>query len=74
MTEFHSVFSCAVCRKIRDDGREEGHEQAWCTLVDFLHRHQTHSDDVVLSESYCPDCALSYDRLVQYGQARLDFS
>lgn len=72
MTEFHLVFSCAVCRKIRDDQWDGAHEQEWCTLADFLRRHQTCSDDVTLSECYCPDCALSYDRLMRYGQTQLD--
>lgn len=72
MSDFHFVFSCAVCRKVRDDQWDGANEQEWCTLVDFLRRHQAYADNVLLSECYCPDCALSYDRLVQYGQAELD--
>lgn len=73
MAGLHFVFSCAVCRKIRDDHWDGANEQAWCSLVDFLRRHQTHAEDVILSECYCPDCTLSYDRLMRYGQAQLDF-
>ncbi len=68
----HWVFSCAVCRKVRDDHRGGGPEQEWCSLGEFLRRYQAGAEDVLLSEGYCPDCALSYDRLVQYGQARMD--
>lgn len=72
MGQFHLVFSCAACRKIRDDHWDGAHEHAWCSLVDFLRRHQTCAEDVIMSESYCPDCALSYDRLVRYGQAQFE--
>lgn len=72
MQEFHFVFSCVVCRKIRDDQWDGAQSHAWCTLVDFLRRRQTYADAVVLSDGYCPDCAVSYDRLVRYGQAQAD--
>ena len=71
MSELHLVFSCAVCRKVRDD-QWDGAQQEWCSFVDFLRRHHTYTDDVMLSDCYCPDCALSYDRLMQYGQTQLD--
>jgi hypothetical protein len=72
MAQFHLVFSCAACRKIRDDQWDGACEQAWCSLIDFLRRRQAAAEEVIMSESYCPDCALSYDRLVQYGHARAD--
>jgi len=72
MSDFHFVFSCAVCRKVRDDQWDGANNQEWCTLVDFLRRHQAFADNVHLSECYCPECALSYDRLVHYGQAAFD--
>jgi len=72
MSDRYVIMSCTVCRKVRD-GRWDGvEEEEWCSLADFLHRRHASSEDVSLSESYCPDCALSYDRLVQYGQPRLD--
>jgi hypothetical protein len=72
MSALHLVFSCAACRKVRDDHWDGSNEQQWCTLVDFLRRHQAYSDEVILSECYCPDCTLSYDRLMQYGQTHFD--
>ena len=63
------VFSCAACRKVRDERWNGSDRQEWCTLAEWLRRHQASSDDVRLSECYCPDCALSYDRLMEYGQA-----
>lgn len=72
MSDVHLVFSCAVCRRVRDDRWQGAYAQQWCSLIDFLRRHQTGTEDVILSECYCPDCALSYDRLVQYGQSPLD--
>jgi hypothetical protein len=68
MSAAHRVFSCAACRKVRDEKGDgtDGHE--WYTLGDFLKRHHRCTEDVMLSECYCPDCALSYDRLMQYGQ------
>ncbi len=70
MSELHLVFSCAACRKVRDDHWDGTHEEVWCSLVDFLRRHQAYTDEVMLSESYCPECSLSYDRLMQYGQTQ----
>lgn len=68
MSAIHLVLSCAACRKVRDDEWDASDGQ-WCTLVDFLRRRDAYTDEVVLSECYCPDCSLSYDRLMQYGQA-----
>jgi hypothetical protein len=72
MSELHFVSSCAACRKVRDDQWDGAHEQMWCTLVDFLRRHHAYTNEVILSEDYCPECSLSYDRLMQYGQAQFD--
>lgn len=66
------VFSCAVCRKVRDDHWDGTAGQEWCSLVEFLRRQHAGMDEVMLTEGYCPDCALSYDRLVRYGQAQMD--
>jgi hypothetical protein len=72
MSDVHLVFSCAVCRKVRDDQWDGANEQRWCTLVDLLRRRQVCETNVLLSECYCPDCALSYDRLTHYGRTELD--
>jgi hypothetical protein len=70
MSAAHMVFSCAACRKVRDEEWDGTEGQEWCSLVDFLRRRHAYTEEVLLSECYCPDCALSYDRLMQYGQAQ----
>jgi hypothetical protein len=72
MPDFRFVFSCTVCRKVRDDQWDGTTDQEWCSFADFLRRYHACTEDVILSDCYCPDCALSYDRLVRYGQAQFD--
>jgi hypothetical protein len=69
MSAVHLVCSCAACRKVLDDRWDGSDGQKWCTLVEFLRRYRAFSDEVMLFDGYCPDCELSYDRLMQYGQA-----
>jgi len=68
MSELHLALCCAACRKLKDeywDGRA-GHQ--WCSMTEYVRRYLVHAEDVLLSESYCPDCTTSYDRLVRYGR------
>ncbi len=68
MREIRVVLSCAVCRKVQRDGWDDTRTAEWCTMVDLLAHHQAAPDEIILSEGYCPDCTVSYDRLMQYGQ------
>jgi hypothetical protein len=38
-------------------------------MTDYVKRYVVHAEDVLLTESYCPDCDSSYDRLMRYGRA-----
>lgn len=69
MSDIHLAFCCAVCRKVKDEHWDGSIDHAWCTLTEYAKRYLVHAEDVLLSESYCPDCAVSYDRLVRYGRA-----
>jgi hypothetical protein len=37
-------------------------------MADYVKRYLIHTENVLLSELYCTDCAMSYDRLVRYGR------
>lgn len=37
-------------------------------MAEYVQRCFMQEHDVILSEFYCTDCTVSYDRLVQYGR------
>lgn len=41
----------------------------WSHMADFLRRHPGETADLCVSEGYCKDCHLAYDRLIKYGKA-----
>jgi hypothetical protein len=67
MSQLHLAFCCTVCRKVKDEYWDGSIGQEWCTITEYVKRYLVHAEDVLLSESYCPDCTTSYDRLVRYG-------
>ncbi len=73
MLSIHIVMSCALCHRIKDDHWDGVTGGEWCDLVTYLKRYQAQANDLFLSEMFCPDCTLSYDRLMEYGSgAHLD--
>lgn len=38
-------------------------------MADYITRHLVPGQDLSLSELYCTECSMSYDRLVQYSRA-----
>jgi hypothetical protein len=68
MSELHLALCCVVCRKVKDEHWDGAMDHAWCTITEYIKRYLVHAEDVILSDSYCPDCTKSYDRLVQYGR------
>lgn len=68
MFDKHLALCCAACRKIRDEQWKGSADQVWCSITDYTTRHRVQAEDVLLSETYCPDCTRSYNQLMQYGR------
>ena len=70
MQSIHIVLSCALCRKIKDEHWDGAVGSEWCEMVTYLRRYQARASELFLSEAFCPDCTLSYNRLMTYGDTR----
>lgn len=68
MARIDLVLNCVMCRRVKDEEWDGTSGGEWCPLVDYLRRHQMSVSDLIPSETYCPDCSLSYDRLITYGK------
>ena len=68
MFDKHLALCCAACRKIRDEQWKGSVDRVWCSVTDYTKRHRVQAEDVLLSETYCPDCTRSYNQLMQYGR------
>ncbi|HTL61848.1 MAG TPA: hypothetical protein VL261_09395 [Nitrospira sp.] len=69
MNDRHLTYCCPGCRRVKDQSWDGSGNQDWCTMADYLTRHLVPGTDVSLSEFYCTDCSMSYDRLVEYGRS-----
>ena len=69
MSDFHLALCCTACRKVKDERWDGSIDQQWCTVTDYMKRYLVHAEDVVLTETYCPDCTKSYNRLMRYGRS-----
>ncbi|BCA53207.1 hypothetical protein W02_03470 [Nitrospira sp. KM1] len=74
MSDIHLSFCCTVCRKVKDEHWDGSAHLQWCSITDYAKRYVVHEKDILLSDSYCPDCSASYDRLVQYGRRAAESS
>lgn len=63
----HVAYCCPGCRRVKDQSGDGSLDHDWCTVAEYLTRHLISGQDLSLSEFYCSDCSMSYDRLVQYG-------
>lgn len=68
MFDIHLTYCCPACRRVKDLQWDGSVNHDWCTMAEYVKRYLVHAEDVLLSEHYCTDCAMSYDRLVQYGR------
>ena len=68
MNTRHLTYCCPGCQRVKDQDWDESVGHDWCTMADYVTRHQAPGQDVYLSEFYCRDCSTSYDRLVQYSR------
>ena len=68
MSDRHLTYRCPACQRVRDHHWDGSAGQDWCTMAEYVQRCfiQEHG---LLSEFYCTDCAVSYDRLVHYSRA-----
>jgi len=68
MNDRYLAYCCPVCRRVKDQDRDGSADHDWCTMADYITRHVVQGQDILLSECYCSDCSMSYDRLVEYGR------
>lgn len=68
MERGQQVLSCALCRKIKDIQVDQVDGGEWTALEPYLQRSRARSSDLVLSETFCPDCLVFYDQLMTYGK------
>ena len=68
MTDIHLTYCCPGCQRVKDQYWDGSVDQDWCTMAEYVKRYLIHAEDVLLSDLYCTDCAMSYDRLVRYGR------
>ena len=69
MSDLHLALCCAVCRRVKDENWDGSIDHQWCTIREYIKRYIVHAEDVLLSEGYCPDCTVSYNRLMRYGRS-----
>ena len=69
MNDRHLAYCCPGCRRVKHQDCDGSMSHDWCTMADYLSRHLVPGTDVSLSEFYCTDCSMSYDRLVEYGRS-----
>ncbi|HLZ33480.1 MAG TPA: hypothetical protein VKP13_05660 [Nitrospira sp.] len=74
MSDFHKAFCCPACRKVKDEQWDGSVDQEWCTITEYVNRYVVRAENVLLSDSYCPDCTTSYNQLMQYGRSSDLFS
>jgi hypothetical protein len=68
MSNPHLTYCCPGCQRVKDQQWDGSADQGWCTMADYVNRYLIPGQDVLLSEFYCTDCSMSYDRLVQYSR------
>ncbi len=64
--DFHAV-RCLLCRRIRPAESAELATVEWDELPRLLHRYRIRLPDVVVSDTYCEECAVFYRQLLTYG-------
>jgi len=64
--DFHAV-RCLLCRRIRPAESAEFVTVEWDELPRLLHRYRVRLPDIVLSDTYCEECAVFYRQLLTYG-------
>lgn len=68
-TDFHAVC-CLLCRRIRPAESSEHAAAQWDELPELLHRYRIRLPEVVVSDTYCEECAIFYRQLLTYGHPR----
>ena len=60
---------CLLCRRIRPAESSERAAVEWDELPGLLHRYRIGLPEVVVSDTYCEECAVFYRQLLTYGHA-----
>lgn len=68
MSHSQLTYRCPACQRVKEQHWDGSAGQDWCTMAEYVQRCFMQEHDVILSEFYCTDCTVSYDRLVQYGR------
>ena len=69
MSNVQHTYRCPVCQRVKDERQDGSVDQDWCTMAEYVSRHLAAEQELWLSEFYCTDCSISYDRLVRYSRA-----
>lgn len=65
-SDFHAV-RCLLCRRIRPAESSEHAAAEWDEFPGLLHRYRIRLPEVVVSDTYCEECAVFYRQLLTYG-------
>jgi len=65
-TDFHAV-RCLLCRRTRPAESSARAASEWDELPGLLHRYHIRLPEVVMSDTYCEECAVFYRQLLTYG-------
>jgi len=58
---------CLLCRRIRPVESTECASIQWDELPGLLHRYRIRLPEIVVSDTYCEECAIFYQQLLTYG-------
>lgn len=58
---------CLLCRRIRPVESSERAAAEWDELSGLLHRYRIRLAEIVVSDTYCEECAVFYRQLLTYG-------
>ena len=67
-TDFHAV-RCLLCRRMRAAESSGLAAAEWDELPGLLHRYRIRLPEVVVSDTYCEECAVFYRQLLTYGHS-----
>ena len=64
----HVTYCCPGCRRVKDPSCDGSIGRDWCTMAEYSTHHLVPGQELSLSELYCTECSVYYDRLVQYSR------
>lgn len=59
-----TIVTCCMCDKVRDERKLEGERGAWQKFAVYSATHTLRRANVVLIQTFCPDCLQSYRKVL----------